>query len=124
MTNEDKKTFLEELHLFKTEEANFAFLPTRLLLYQIDSDTYDKLADLVEKAGTDTPIDLSDEDLLSAGIIYEADEPLGDTFRKMVEAAEAEENEKETPKLRITNTVLQIANDCNLNCIYCYGDGG
>ena len=47
MTNEEKKMFLEELHLFKTEEANFAFLPTRLLLYQIDSDTYDKLADLV-----------------------------------------------------------------------------
>ena len=124
MTNEEKKMFLEELHLFKTDEANFAFLPTKLLLYQIDGDTYDKLAELIEKSGTDAPIDLSDEDLISAGIIYEAEAPLGDTFRKMVEAAEAEENEKEVPKLRITNTVLQIANDCNLNCIYCYGDGG
>lgn len=123
MSNNEKKLFLEEIHLFKSGDEYFVFLPTKLLLYQVDSDTYRELEDVLEKSGTDSPIELNDEDLISAGIIYEADEPERDTIQKRVEAAMNEEHAEDV-KIPITNTVLQIANDCNLNCIYCYGDGG
>lgn len=84
-----------------------------------------------KKYGSDLPLPDIDDELIDAGIFYEAEEPLVDPVRTvserreayMKEQAEALPQEKR-PIVPITNTVLQIANDCNLNCIYCYGDGG
>lgn len=123
MKADKKNTYLSEIHLFKANETCFAFLPSKMLLYQIDSDTYAELERISVKGGSDAPISLRDEELISAEIIYEADEPEGDQLQKRVEA-DIKEHDGEEIKIPITNTVLQIANDCNLNCIYCYGDGG
>ena len=123
MSSEKKSIYLAEVHLFKTQEVCFAFLPSKMLLYQIDSDTYRILEELSKNGEISDPVDVCDEELLSAGILYEADEAEGDIIQKQVEAAEIELDGKDVI-IPITNTVLQIANDCNLNCIYCYGDGG
>lgn len=125
-----KKCYLAELHLFQAHGINFVFLPWNLNLYQIDQETYQMLSELSKSHGTNVPFLNRDEDLLEAGICYEAEEPLEDPVRTLSEKAEAvmreqmESLSEERPPVPITNTVLQIANDCNLNCIYCYGDGG
>lgn len=121
--NSEKKCYLSEVHLFKAEDTCFAFLPQNLQLYELDSDTYDQVSALAEKYGTQTPVEDWDADLIEAGILYESDSPAEDRIKQRHEAAIAamKESNKTYP---ITNTVLQIANDCNLNCIYCYGDGG
>jgi len=124
---ETKNCYLSEMHLFKTDDAHFVFQPLTLRLYEVDKDTYGILNDYKEKYGLDKPFICEDEDLITAGIIYHADEPIGDPMQNRFEKAkeEAESDSSRTEKLTpVVSTVLQIANDCNLNCIYCYGDGG
>jgi len=119
----DIKNFLTELHLFKSGETCFAFLPRNLQLFEVDEDTYSKLAKLTSEAENNFgAIDCKDEDLISAGFIYEGEKPQEDPIKEGY--YKAVEKQEDDGKIHITNTVLQIANDCNLNCIYCYGDGG
>ena len=123
MNSKNKKHFLTELHLFKSGETCFVFLPRNLQLFEVDEDTYGKLEKLTSEAENNSGvIDCKDEDLISAGFIYEGEElqedPIKEGYYKAVEKQE------DDGRIHITNTVLQIANDCNLNCIYCYGDGG
>ena len=123
MNNKNKKHFLTELHLFKSGETCFAFLPRNLQLFEVDEDTYGKLEKLVAEAENNSDaIDCDDEDLISAGFIYEGEEPQEDPVKEGY--YKAVEKQEDDGRIHITNTVLQIANDCNLNCIYCYGDGG
>ncbi len=118
-----KKCYMAELHLFEMRNTCFVFIPYNLHLFEIDRDTYNELTEMYEKYGVDTPIMSCDEQYIEAGILYEADEPFGDPIQRRCEAEErAEEEIKET--VPVHNVVLQIANDCNLNCIYCYGEGG
>lgn len=123
MSDTNKKYYLEEMHLFDKNGMQFVFLPTKLLLFQVDEDTYSELIAMKDKFGTETPIEEKDDVLLEAGIMYEADEPIDDVVKKAYEARSEKQDEENTP-IPVTSTVLQIANDCNLNCIYCYGDGG
>ncbi len=76
-----------------------------------------------EKYGTETPVESEDAVLLESGIMYEAEKPIDDVVKQKF-AAMDEKQEIEKKPIPVTSTVLQIANDCNLNCIYCYGDGG
>lgn len=122
MTSTAKKCFLTETHLFEKHGVYFAFLPQTLMLYQVDKDTFDELSNLKEKYGTGSSFYSEDEDLIASGIIYESEEPQGDKFKQGYEEYLKENPDEGIPP--ITNAVLQIANDCNLNCIYCYGDGG
>lgn len=122
MTSTAKKCFLTETHLFEKHGIYFVFLPQTLMLYQVDRDTFNELSKLKEKHGTETSFYSDDEELIASGIIYESEEPLGDKFKQGYEEYLKENPDEEIPP--ITNAVLQIANDCNLNCIYCYGDGG
>ena len=122
MTSTAKKCFLTETHLFEKHGVYFAFLPQNLQLYQIDQDTFNEIAALQSKYGTESSFYYEDDELLKSGIIYESDEPQGDTFKQWIESSNTDNTESKIPPIR--NTVLEIANDCNLNCIYCYGDGG
>ena len=123
MNSKNKKHFLTELHLFKSGETCFVFLPRNLQLFEVDEDTYGKLERLESEAKNNFGvIDCKDEDLISAGFIYEGEEPQEDPIKE--DYYKAIEKQEDDGKIHITNTVLQIANDCNLNCIYCYGDGG
>lgn len=123
MSSKNKKHFLTELHLFRSDETCFVFLPRNLQLFEVDEDTYGKLEGLASEAENSSGvIDCKDEDLISAGFIYEGEEPQEDPIKEGY--YKAIEKQEDDGKIHITNTVLQIANDCNLNCIYCYGDGG
>ena len=75
MNSKNKTYYLREIHLFQAHDAYFAFLVTSLHLYQLDKDTYERLQEWSEKHGTALPIDNYDEELVAAGILYEADEP-------------------------------------------------
>lgn len=118
-----KKCYMAELHLFKKRGKYFVFIPYNLRLFEVDQDTYNDLAEMFAKYGTKTPVMSDDEQYIEAGILYEAEESMGDPVQTRCEADElAMSEEKES--VPIHDVVLQIANDCNLNCIYCYGDGG
>jgi uncharacterized protein len=122
-TNNIQNYYLAEMHLFKENDAYFAFLPKKLQLFEVDETTYNILVNTREQFGTQTPIDTPDEDLVEAGLMYQADHPEEDEMKTINELRMAKIKENNVP-IPVTNAVLQIANDCNLNCIYCYGDGG
>ena len=115
--------YLSEIHLFQSEGTHFAFLPRNLQLFELDQGTYLQIQKIHDEYDIHSPIQTKDDDLLAAGIIYEATEPREDPL-KVIYEAQAKENADNMPNIPINNVVLQIANDCNLNCIYCYGDGG
>ncbi|MBE6617133.1 MAG: radical SAM protein [Ruminococcaceae bacterium] len=123
MDSNEKKYYLAEIHMFEKEGTFFVFLPCNLQLFEVDGDTYKKLKKMSDTFGTQIPIDVIDDDFLEAGIIYESDKPQWDVIKSHYELSQ-KVNQEEQTNPPITNTVLQIANDCNLNCIYCYGDGG
>lgn len=118
-----KKCYLTEMHLFEKHGTYFVFLPYLLRLYEVDVETFNQLDELYKTYGTDQPLDLHIEEFIEAGILYEAEKPLGDLLKIRSEAGSEVESEEEEV-IPINDVVLQIANDCNLNCIYCYGDGG
>ncbi|MBE6799065.1 MAG: radical SAM protein [Ruminococcaceae bacterium] len=119
----EKYQYLAEIHLFTLNGTCFAFMPCTLKLFELDHQTYNHLMQLSEKYGTRKPFVCRDEALISSGLIYEADESQHEIF-KQTTAAMSREHIANIINPPITNIVLQIANDCNLNCIYCYGDGG
>lgn len=123
MTTETTKKFLSEMHFFISHDVHFIFLPQNLQLFEVDSDTYYEMMDLYKKFGTEKPVDHCADEMLTAGIAYEAESPQEDIFKKRYELDE-EKEDITSAFIPINSTVLQIANDCNLNCIYCYGDGG
>ena len=123
MTTDTTKKFLSEMHFFISHDVYFIFLPQNLQLFEVDSDTYYEMMDLHKKFGTDKPLESCDDDMLAAGIVYEAECAEEDIFKKRYELEESK-GETTSTFIPINSTVLQIANDCNLNCIYCYGDGG
>ena len=110
-------------HLFKYNGNNFLFNGELLRLYKIDSSN-EKIYELYNKYGYENPFTPKGNDelwneLIEANIVYD--------YEKFINS---QQNKKDTPvdeatkKHILTNVVLQISNDCNLNCKYCYGDGG
>ncbi len=122
MSSVPKRCYLSELHLFTKRGEYFVLLPCLLRLYRVDYDTYCELSELVNNYGTDTPFLSDDEEYFDAGILYEAEEAVRDPWKEVYENGVDNSVEKEIVPLNYV--VLQIAHDCNLNCIYCYGDGG
>lgn len=47
-----------------------------------------------------------------------------DDYNKNIEAFCAVQNRKNKEDRRFTTLWINISNDCNMRCIYCYGDGG
>ncbi|HEX2939158.1 MAG TPA: radical SAM protein [Ruminiclostridium sp.] len=102
-----------ENHMFKKNGLSFFYDVGNLNVYRIN----DECAAAVEKLnhGADTAEINKDliEQLVSAGILIDENS-----------------NEGQKDKLQyksnrdVRNMVLELANDCNLNCKYCYGDGG
>lgn len=124
-----KKCYFAEMHFFKKNGTFFVFLPYLLRLYEVDSKTYEELSKLYEIYGTETPVQIDDHEYIEAGILYESEKPIGDPWEPTEEEQGQSQNtdtepSQEDESIPINDVVLQIANDCNLNCIYCYGDGG
>lgn len=101
-----------ENHIFKKNGTAFLYDIKNLNLYEIDSEC-EKAINLLSKGIENANINQQlIKELTNAGII--SDEKVDN---------EAKE-EKYTPNRNVHNMVLELANDCNLNCKYCYGDGG
>ena len=119
----NKKFYLSEMHLFQRNNAFFVFMPCNLLFFEVDHESYKNLCGLQKEFGCHRPLEAFDSEYLDAGLVYEADEPIQDELRTHFESLPAT-MDGSAFSAPITSAVLQIANDCNLNCIYCYGDGG
>ena len=107
---------LSEIHMFKMKNVKFLFDVSTLNLYEIDDNCFSFIENLTSE---DEKIEVGDSDLINSlieiGILKTSET---DTV--------FEENKKnfEERQIEINNIVLEMSNDCNLNCKYCYGDGG
>lgn len=119
MDSVDKNVYLSELHLFEYDNKYFVFLVRSLNLYEVDCKTYEQIKQMQKEHGEKRPVNIHDDELISAGILYESKLPLIDPSD--MDSDMTRSHSKNYP---ITSVVLEIANDCNLNCIYCYGQGG
>ena len=123
-------------HLFCYGESHFVFIVGNLRVYECDSETYDFLKELTDTYKEGDVLPLEDEladTLLESGLVSQI--KAAETESEVSSDAAKEDNTDRTndnseevrddkPFVRITNIVLELSNDCNLNCIYCYGDGG
>lgn len=116
------KRVFNECHFFIKEGKYFIFVVSNLRLYELDKDSYEKIYGIYNNT---IDVDWDSESEFEAELI-EAE------ILKSKEAIDEENQEyEEKPvintdnyKLNMSNIVLQVANDCNLNCKYCYGAGG
>lgn len=83
-----KKCYMAELHLFEERGTYFVFIPYNLRLFEVDRDTYHDLTEMYAKYGTETPIISDDEQYIESGILYEAEESMGDPIKTRCEADE------------------------------------
>lgn len=106
-------------HLFSQNGKNFIFVTNTQSLYELDEDAYAVLKAIHDTEDKLVPPDAFDEEteeeLLACHVLVDADDIREDRRRIP---------EDFVPQIRVGNVLLQIANDCNLNCIYCYGSGG
>ena len=111
--------YLSELHLFECDNKYFVYLVQNLYLYEVDYETYEQIKKMQNEYGGERPVNIYDDELISAGILYESVVPLNNSAD--IDSDVAKSYPQNYP---LTSVVLEIANDCNLNCIYCYGQGG
>ncbi len=128
---------LNASHLFCYETSFFAFIVGNLRVYECDRASYNFLKDLTDTFKEGDILHFDDdsivEPLLESGLISQSEEELN-VSEDVIKADKKgilyhsnstyddEQNVKNN--VLITNIVLELSNDCNLNCIYCYGDGG
>lgn len=123
---------LNPSHVFCYGDSRFIFIVGNLRVYECDPETYDFLKELTDtyKEGDVLPLDDElAETLLESGLISQIKESDGSSENETKDQPVQAQNsdiaaEEDKPTVRITNIVLELSNDCNLNCIYCYGDGG
>lgn len=116
------KRIFNECHFFAKDDKYFIFVVSNLRLYEVDKDSYEKIYDIYNNV-IDADWDNDKEfevELLEAEILKsekDADKTSqADESKPMINT--------DNYKLNMSNIVLQVANDCNLNCKYCYGAGG
>ena len=116
------KRIFNECHFFTKDDKYFIFVVSNLRLYEVDKDSYEKIYGIYNNVfDVDWDNDKEFEtELLEAEILI--------SEKDMNETSQADESKPiintDNYKLNMSNIVLQVANDCNLNCKYCYGAGG
>lgn len=123
-----KKYVINHVHLFKQRSRHFVFVTDNMLLFECNNETYNNISAFFMKHHTGDIVELNENDALvdafvKAKVILSYDEL--NTIAK-------NENNNDVNALKrlssehivVTNIVLELSNDCNLNCIYCYGSGG
>ncbi len=125
-----KKNYrLYQWHLFNARGMYFVFVSDKLNLYQVDKDTFKELEQMKNNQGHQNFFEQNGDELLNElvkeGMVacIEEEQANNSSKKNQQESISAEVlGNCEEPQL--TNIVLELANDCNLNCKYCYGDGG
>lgn len=106
---------LKEIHLFEEKGEPFLYDVFEMNLYHLERECYDFLQALQngEPVSSGTDEDML-QSLIDSGILFdpETTEP------------EALPQYEKLDTYPVKNVVLEMANDCNLNCKYCYGEGG
>lgn len=128
---------LNASHLFRYGTSFFIFIVDYLRVYECDQATYDFLKDLTATFKEGEILQLDDdeivESLLESGLISQSEEELNmseDIFEANYQDALCQSNKTHNIEQNaknnviVTNIVLELSNECNLNCIYCYGEGG
>lgn len=116
------KHVFNECHFFTKDDKYFIFVVSNLRLYEVDKDSYEKIYGIYKHV-IDADWDNDKEfevELLEAEILKS--EKDADATSQVVESKPMINTDNY--KLNMSNIVLQVANDCNLNCKYCYGAGG
>lgn len=114
-----ENVYLSEVHLFEYDNKYFVFLVQNLNLYEVDCETYEQIKRIQNEYGEKKPINIHDDELVSAGILYKSAMAFN-----VPENMDSDIARYHPENYMLANIVLEIANDCNLNCIYCYGNGG
>lgn len=122
---------LKQWHLFEVKDQHFVFIPENLRLYSVEKEVFDRLQALQAEYGykdsfecddKDYPLleELSEEEIIDR-IDADGSDPDEETRHSTIDKFLSKYYQS---PLIVTSLVLQLANDCNLNCLYCYGDGG
>ena len=123
-----KNLQFKQCHFFKKGPKYFLFVVDTLRLFQLEQGVYNKIKTLYNQTlglssfeHKRTPLL---EELLAEEIVCNSEliKEVKDVIKK--EKDRLNEKEKYNDNIYLTNVVLQVANDCNLHCKYCYGDGG
>ena len=105
-----KKTF--DAHIIKSETCDALFLPNSFRFFEINDNTIDLVTELISGE--------TRENLLSK---YNIDnEMLNGLISLLTDRIVPEV--KEAPFQSLYKLTINITNDCNLNCVYCYANGG
>ncbi len=120
----EKKFGIREMHLFSHRGNYFMFLPVKMELYELAEEQYIEMERLKNEELLPSQLLCENgeffEELLQADILTEE----GGVSDACASESEEKPGLPEEPEPYINNIVLQVANDCNLNCLYCYGSGG
>lgn len=107
---------LKPFHAFKVEDAYFMFIIDNMDFFEIEQDLFLKLQHCEQNTNYQFSYDEADTDMIEdfkeCGIVCT------DDSEKCSTCVSQEERKG------LSGIVLQVSNDCNLNCLYCYGSGG
>lgn len=109
------KSKFGNIHLFSFNEKYFVFQGDSLQLFELNEENYTKINKARECSNAINEIDdgLMSE-LLETEIVVNEEE----YEEKILNIKNNEDN------FALSHITLSISNDCNLNCKYCFGDGG
>lgn len=122
------KYHIEEIHTFEYRGKKFVFFPLTLEIFTCNDETYGIIKSFYDKYKNciNNSIELCEDE---AQMYLEAN-----LLRPIAAFKDCEQSEEtntcvlkptsDQDRPTVSSIVLEMANDCNLNCLYCYGCGG
>lgn len=123
----EKMYLLNQWHLFSIDKNYFVYVSKNLRLYKVDKGIFCKLQLMQEQYGYDKEFQYKKsrfiDELIDEQLVEESKENNTKVDFLNNNLVSSQKNNGNINS-KMVNVTLQIANDCNLNCIYCYGQGG
>lgn len=108
---------LNEFHRFRRGDQQYLFVVERMASFKISDEISDVIDQVCGSFGKLLPKSLIEE-LRPFGLLPEMPAAVSDN------AAAPEESAATPMDLGVFNIALFVAQECNMNCVYCYGEGG